>query len=167
MPIGVPSPAAPNWRLVVIADVVRRVVSLSGLDRLVSVYPTLEAAIAGADCPEVPGEPAPRRPHGRTRPATRSGQRPHSGRTAVSTVMPRSCQHLRQQGQLASCRLDRAISPGDKSLPPAADISSGRLEVSRSANVAISKTMTVPIRALSTPPQSKMLVSPIPKPTVK
>jgi anti-sigma B factor antagonist len=44
--------------LVVIADVVRRVVSLSGLDRVVSVYPTLEAAIAGADRPEVPGEPA-------------------------------------------------------------------------------------------------------------
>jgi anti-sigma B factor antagonist len=43
--------------LVVIADVVRRVVSLSGLDRLVSVYPTLEAAIAQADTPKVPGEP--------------------------------------------------------------------------------------------------------------
>ena len=44
--------------LVVIDHVVRRVVSLSGLDRLVSVYPTLEAAIAAAERPETPGEPA-------------------------------------------------------------------------------------------------------------
>jgi anti-anti-sigma factor len=44
--------------LVVTADVVRRVVSLSGLDRLVSVYPTLEAAIGRADAPTMPGEPA-------------------------------------------------------------------------------------------------------------
>ena len=44
--------------LVVIAGVVRRVLSLTGLDRLVSVYPTLEAAVAGAGRPEAPGEPA-------------------------------------------------------------------------------------------------------------
>ena len=44
--------------LVVIDHVVRRVVSLSGLDRLVSAYPTLEAAIAAAERPETPGEPA-------------------------------------------------------------------------------------------------------------
>ena len=29
------------------------------------------------------------------------------------------------------------------------------------------RNMTVPIRALSTPPQSKMSVSPMPRPTVK
>lgn len=48
-----------DLRLVVSADVVRRVLSLSGLDRLISVYPTLEAAaVAGAKCREVPDEPA-------------------------------------------------------------------------------------------------------------
>ena len=46
-----------DLRLVVIADVVRRVLNLSGLDRLVSVYPTLEAAVAaGAEWREGPGE---------------------------------------------------------------------------------------------------------------
>lgn len=46
-------------RLAVLADVVRRVLSLSGLDRLVSVYPTVDGAIAaGDDRPRVPGEPA-------------------------------------------------------------------------------------------------------------
>lgn len=45
-------------RLVVLADVVRRVLSLSGLDRLISIYPTVEAAVAaGAGRPRVPGEP--------------------------------------------------------------------------------------------------------------
>ena len=44
--------------LVVISGVVRRVLSLSGLDRLVSVYPTLEAAIARAQRPEGSGKPA-------------------------------------------------------------------------------------------------------------
>ena len=48
-----------DLRLVVSADVVRRVLSLSGLDRLISIYPTLQAAAAGAGCREVPGEPAP------------------------------------------------------------------------------------------------------------
>jgi len=44
-------------RLVVTADPVRRVLSFSGLDLLVSVYPTVEAAVAaGAERPEVPGE---------------------------------------------------------------------------------------------------------------
>jgi anti-anti-sigma factor len=48
-----------DLRLVVIADVVRRVLRLSGLDRLVSIYPTLEAAVAaGAGCGEVPGTAA-------------------------------------------------------------------------------------------------------------
>lgn len=46
-----------DLRLVVVGDVVRRVLALSGLDRLVSVYPTLEAAVAaGAECGEGPGE---------------------------------------------------------------------------------------------------------------
>ncbi len=47
-------------RLVVPALVIRRVLGIEGLDRLVSVYPTLEAAIAGEDdrrtqAAEVPG----------------------------------------------------------------------------------------------------------------
>jgi anti-anti-sigma factor len=46
-------------RIVVTADVVRRVLSLSGLDRLVSFYPTLDAALAaGAARRQVPAEPA-------------------------------------------------------------------------------------------------------------
>ena len=46
-------------RLVVTAGVIRRVFSLSGLDRLVSVYPAVGAAIAaGAGRGEVPGQPA-------------------------------------------------------------------------------------------------------------
>lgn len=45
-------------KLVVVSDVVRRVLSLSGIDRLAPVYPTREAAIAGADRPEGPGRPA-------------------------------------------------------------------------------------------------------------
>jgi anti-anti-sigma regulatory factor len=46
-------------RIVVTADVVRRVLSLSGLDRLISIYPTLDAALAaGTQRREVPAEPA-------------------------------------------------------------------------------------------------------------
>jgi anti-anti-sigma factor len=46
-------------RIVVTADVVRRVLSLSGLDRLISAYPTLDAALAaGAARREIPAEPA-------------------------------------------------------------------------------------------------------------
>jgi len=46
-------------RIVVTADVVRRVLSLSGLDRLVSIYPTLDAALAaGAQRRQVPAGPA-------------------------------------------------------------------------------------------------------------
>jgi uncharacterized protein len=45
-------------RLVVTADVVRRILSLSGLDHRISIYPTLEAAVAaGAEHPQVPVEP--------------------------------------------------------------------------------------------------------------
>jgi len=43
----------------------------------------------------------------------------------------------------------------------------GRLEARRRTSVANGKTMSVPISALTTPPQSKMLVSPMPRPTVK
>ena len=47
-------------RLVATAPIVRRVLSLSGLDRLVSIYPSLEAAIAaGTPAAEVPLEPGP------------------------------------------------------------------------------------------------------------
>jgi anti-sigma B factor antagonist len=47
-----------DLRLVVVGDVVRRVLALGGLDRLVSVYPTLEAAVAaGAERGEGSGEP--------------------------------------------------------------------------------------------------------------
>ena len=45
-------------RLVVLADVVRRVLSLNGLDRLAAVYPSLDGAVAaGAEPREVQGEP--------------------------------------------------------------------------------------------------------------
>ena len=44
-------------RLVVIAGVVRRVLSMNGLDRLAPVYPTLDGAVAArAERPEVQGE---------------------------------------------------------------------------------------------------------------
>jgi anti-anti-sigma factor len=45
-------------RLVVTAPVVRRVLSLEGLDRLVAIFPSTEAAAAGA----VPGDPGPGSP---------------------------------------------------------------------------------------------------------
>jgi anti-sigma B factor antagonist len=45
-------------RLVVISDMVRRVLSINGLDRLAPVYPTLDGAVAaGGECREVQGEP--------------------------------------------------------------------------------------------------------------
>jgi DNA-binding NarL/FixJ family response regulator len=45
-------------RLVVTADVVRRVLCLNGLDRLVAVYPDLDGAIAaGAECPAAKAQP--------------------------------------------------------------------------------------------------------------
>lgn len=53
-------------RLVVTADVVRRVLSINGIDRLISIYPTLQAALAAAlsaahvpaDAAAVPADPA-------------------------------------------------------------------------------------------------------------
>jgi anti-anti-sigma factor len=46
-------------RLVVTAPIVRRVISISGLDRLISIYPSLEAAIA-AEAPAAVVPPVPR-----------------------------------------------------------------------------------------------------------
>lgn len=51
-------------RLVVTAPLIRRVISIEGLDRLVSVYPSLEAAIAAG----VPDRGLPQRPQDRARP---------------------------------------------------------------------------------------------------
>lgn len=51
-------------RLVVTAPVVRRVLGVSGLDRLISVYPSLEAATA-AGTPTVPMTPKPGGPPAR------------------------------------------------------------------------------------------------------
>jgi len=49
-------------RLVVTAAIVRRVLSLSGLDRLISIYPSLDAAVAaGAPAAAVPLVPGPAR----------------------------------------------------------------------------------------------------------
>ena len=45
-------------RLVVTARIVRRVLAVNGLDRLIPIYPSLDAAVAaGAERPEVQGEP--------------------------------------------------------------------------------------------------------------
>lgn len=44
-------------RLVITAEIVRRVLSINGLDRVIPVYPSLEAAIARAECQDAPGEP--------------------------------------------------------------------------------------------------------------
>ena len=49
-------------RLVVTAQIVRRVLGINGLDRLIPVYPSLEAATA-AGTPEVPTTPKPGGPH--------------------------------------------------------------------------------------------------------
>lgn len=46
-------------RLVVTAPVVRRVLSIEGLDRLVSIYPSLQTATAVDDIPAPPPEPQP------------------------------------------------------------------------------------------------------------
>jgi anti-anti-sigma factor len=68
-------------RLVVAAQIVRRVLEVSGLDRLVSIYPDLETAVAaggpGVVVPLVPrlAKPPPGAP-GRPRNAARAGRRP-------------------------------------------------------------------------------------------
>ncbi len=73
-------------RLVVIAPVVRRVLGINGLDRLVPVYPSLEAATAAADLAAAArqastGPPSASRPSGVR--AVRG--RPDAGRSAVVT----------------------------------------------------------------------------------
>jgi len=45
-------------RLVITSEIVRRVLSINGLDRVISVYPSLEAATARAEHLDAPGEPA-------------------------------------------------------------------------------------------------------------
>ncbi len=67
-------------RLVVRAPVVRRVIAIEGLDRLISVYPTLEAALA-AGLPGPSGSVAPA--NGRQRPAERDERRAASMTPAV------------------------------------------------------------------------------------
>jgi anti-anti-sigma factor len=44
-------------RLVITAEIVRRVLSMNGLDRLIPVYPSLEAAAARTEHRDAPGEP--------------------------------------------------------------------------------------------------------------
>jgi anti-anti-sigma factor len=66
-------------RLVVRAPVVRRVMAIEGLDRLISIYPTLEAALA-AGTPAHPGLAA--SANGR-----RQGAEPESGRAAIAPAV--------------------------------------------------------------------------------
>jgi anti-anti-sigma regulatory factor len=77
-------------RLVVTAQIVRRVRTLNGLDRLVSIYPSLEAATAArppapvlALVAKVPGT----EPTATRRPAVPEGRRP-SSRQRTGTVQP-------------------------------------------------------------------------------
>jgi len=70
-------------RLVVTAPVIRRVLAIEGLDRLVSIYPTLEAATA-AGSPQTdrrpsPGEPAP----ASTTPPIRAADAPRAAITSA------------------------------------------------------------------------------------
>lgn len=66
-------------RLVVHAPVVRRTMATEGLDRLISIYPTLEAAIA-AGAPEHPGLTAAANGH-------RQPARPEDGRAAIAPAV--------------------------------------------------------------------------------
>ena len=53
-----------QMRLVVTAPIVRRVLGVNGLDRLIPMYPSLEAALAaGVPVPEAHGLPKPGSPH--------------------------------------------------------------------------------------------------------
>ena len=83
-------------RLVVTAQIVRRLLSLDGLDRLVSIYPSLEAAIAAgmpaADAPltSMPGKTAtdgraPRRRAARARRQQQAAGPPNEARAAAIT----------------------------------------------------------------------------------
>jgi anti-anti-sigma factor len=66
-------------RLVVAAPVVRRVMAVEGLDRLISIYPTLEAAIA-AGPPQHPGLATSANGH-------REPARPEHGRAAIAPAV--------------------------------------------------------------------------------
>lgn len=63
-------------RLVVTAPVIRRVLSIEGLDRLVSIYPSLEAAVAAG---QGPGHPARLQPN---------GSAPRSSPPSAGTITP-------------------------------------------------------------------------------
>ena len=63
-------------RLVVTAPVIRRVLSIEGLDRLVSIYPSLEAAVAAG---RGPGHPARLQPN---------GSAPRSSPPSAGTITP-------------------------------------------------------------------------------
>ena len=71
-------------RLVVTAPVVRRVLSIEGLDRLVSIYPSLEAAIRGEQPPPRPARLAERQPG---QPAEQGHY--HPGRAVAADRHPR------------------------------------------------------------------------------
>jgi anti-anti-sigma factor len=77
-----------DLRLVVAADVVRRAFCVNGLHRLITIYPTLDAALApGRGCPEPPHAPAtaasaPAVPRPRP-PASRPAADPDDGTTEL------------------------------------------------------------------------------------
>ena len=66
-------------RLVVRAPVVRRAMAIEGLDRLISIYPTLEAAIA-AGTPDHPGRATSVNGH-------RQPAQPEDGRAAIAPAV--------------------------------------------------------------------------------
>jgi anti-anti-sigma factor len=68
-------------RLVVTAPVVRRVLSLEGLDRLVAIYPSIEAAAAAGRVSGAPGAPGPGSPQA----AGTQGARTLAGALATET----------------------------------------------------------------------------------
>jgi anti-anti-sigma factor len=72
-------------RLVVTAPIVRRVLIIEGLDRLVSIYPSLEAAITS----EVPGDSVPAPPEAGLLPPSRipAGFASASGATGITPVV--------------------------------------------------------------------------------
>jgi anti-anti-sigma factor len=114
-------------RLVVTAPIVRRVLSLSGLDRLVSIYPSLEAAIAaGAPAAEVLVEPglakteaddqAPRRRGARAgRQQQDARQRVRRSRSLGELYLgPGDAMHIRRVVDLSlAIDADTQVYPGD------------------------------------------------------
>jgi anti-sigma B factor antagonist len=73
-------------RLVVVAPVVRRVIAVSGLDRLVAVFPALEAAQAARPLPAVLPLPPAAASTSRAATAPRNGPRPVSHLPAADTA---------------------------------------------------------------------------------